>query len=109
MRREGEIGAAEVATEGSIATEVALGCFYFYSFLYFETGPVLLFGVFGIRGWHGDDSVVEVEFQCEDVVGCIGYPAVAHSLLLCGAGIGCLVSRADCEDGRVVDADCKER
>ena len=69
---------------------------------------MLLFGVFGVGGGHGDDGVVEVGLECEDVVGCVCYPAVAHTLLLCDAGIGCLVSRADCEDGHVVDADCEE-
>ena len=68
---------------------------------------MLLFRVFGIGGREGDDSVVEVGFECKDVVGCVCYPAVVHTLV-CYAGVGWLVSRADCEDGHVVDTDCEE-
>ncbi len=96
--------AAKFATKGPVATEVALGCFDFRSFLYFETGPVLLFCVSSVGGRDGDDGIVEVGFKCENIVGCVCYPAVVHTALRDG-GVGWLVSRADCEDGHVVDAD----
>lgn len=98
---------AKFATEGSVATEVALGCFYFRSFLYFQTRPVLLFRVFGIGGWEGNDSVVEVWFEGEDIVGCVCYPAVLRRVV-CIVGVGWLIWSADCEDGHVMDAHCEE-
>ena len=68
---------------------------------------MLLFCIFSIGGWESDDSVVEVGFESEDVVGCVCYPTVIHTVV-CNGGVGWLISRADCEDGHVVDADCEE-
>ena len=68
---------------------------------------MLHFRVFSVGGWHGDDSVVEVGFECEDIVGRIGYPAVFH-LVVCIVGVGWLVWSANCEDRHVVNAHCEE-
>ena len=68
---------------------------------------MLLFRVFGIGGWEGDDSVVEVGFECEDVVGRVCYPAVVH-LIVCIVGAGWLVWSANCEDGHVMDTHCEK-
>ena len=101
------MGPAEFTAKGSVTAKVALGGFYLGSFLYFETRPVLLFCVFGIGGWESNDSVVEVGFQCEDVVGCVCYPAVSRPVIFIGR-VGWMVWSADCEDGHVMDAHGEE-
>lgn len=99
--------AAEFSAEDAVASEVSLGGFYFGAFLVFYFWPGFFFGLLAVGGGNGDEGIVKMVFQGEDVVGRVGYPAVTHAIIS-EVGIRRLISRPLGEGWHVMNSHGEE-
>lgn len=73
--------AVEFTSQGTIPAKVALRRFDIGSAFRRDSRPDFLHGLSGVRGWNGDDGVVEVLLGGQDVVGGTGDPSIAHAVV----------------------------
>ena len=69
----------EFATKGAVAAEVALSGLYVFAWGWggrVDGGPDFDFGVGAVEGGKADQSIVQLGFVGENIVGRAGYPAV---------------------------------